>query len=411
MKSEKTILGLIAAAILGLIATESTAQIFGNRYAPAVCQNCQPIQPIQPTALPVPEGVTEVASAVADGPHCRCLVNGSCGSGTICGADASGSYVLSNAHVWGTQIGKAVTIDIVSGGATKRLQGRLVFSGYSNSRMVDFAIAKVEGLSSKKYMPLSKTEPTAAPYGTRGSPQCVWPQVTKPFNDPRNYGQGLITGLPDAIGGQSGSAIYNSTGKQIALLTWSINGRCAGQKTSLLWKVAQERNVQLADARPEGLRELCDDPAMRPITDEGVFGDFPVLEIPVAGEKQRPVTEEGISGELPIIAAAEQAANDLQLVGPRKRPVTENVVASIMSTSLKDVPIWDTPGVEPPPPPPPGECPEGCYKLSQKEWELIEFLRNQRNETASGERALTPDQWMKLIQLVLEIIKALQKPT
>lgn len=275
---------------------------------------------------------------VADTPHVRCIYNGSCGSGTICGASANGAYVVTNAHVVGTAIGRAVTVDIVENGNQRRIGGKTVMAGYSNSRMVDFSIVFCEGLTCKRYMPMLKTEPNNGPFGTTGSPRCVWPQVKKEFNDPRNYGDGLITGTPNAIGGQSGSAIYNSSGQQIALLTWSINGRCAGQKTSKLWQVAQSRNVLLADPRPEGLEEVGDTQT-RPETAEGVFGQLSEL-------------------------------------GEGNRPVTENVIASVANSDMEDLPIWYTP--DSPPPPPPGDCPPGCMKLTDKEIALIEFLRAQK---------------------------------
>lgn len=420
MKSaERLILTLLVIAGVGIAGAEATAQVFGRRVVlqsqqQPVCNgnSCNVVtNPITVAATvvspkpievevqpPLPEGVTQVASAVADGPHCRCIVNGSCGSGTICGADASGAYVVSNAHVWGTQIGKVVNVDIVSGGATKRIQGRIVFSGYSSSRMVDFAIAKVEGLTCKKYMPMLKTEPTKAPYGTRGSPKCVWPQVTKPFNDPRNYGNGLITGTPDAIGGQSGSAIYNSEGQQIALLTWSINGRCAGQKTALLWQVATQRNVNLADARPTDLRELPElaEGNERPQTDEGIHGFMPAIMHTIADTpaSKRPDTDEGIHGDMPV--AFLERADD---TGKHVRPITENVIAS--QASMQDLPIWFDPSK------PPVDPPVDDHKLTAKEWELIQFLRKQSE--SNGEVA--DRDWialfMKVMPLIMELIKVI----
>jgi hypothetical protein len=294
---------------------------------------------------------------VADTPHVRCMVGNSCGSGTICGFDETGAYVLSNAHVWGTQLGKVVNIDAVVGGVQKRTQGRLVFAGYSSTRMVDFAIALCPNLKSERYMPLLKTEPASPPYATTGSPRCVWPQVLKQFGDPRNYGDGLMTGLPDAIGGQSGSAIYNSAGQQIALLTWSINGRCAGQKTSKLWQVATTRNVLLADMRPEGLKEMSG-----PFLEEGVFGLLPFVQ-------------EVQSGSV--------------------RPVTDNVIASIANSSMEQMPIWANPKQPEP----------DCFELTEQEKELIEFLRKQA-ETGVGE---TKYNWAEIIRLVLELIAIINK--
>lgn len=331
--------------------------------------------------LATPEGIEEVANASADGPHTRALLSGSCGSGTINGADGSGAYVLSNAHVWGTSIGREVTIDVVADGQTKRLKGNIVWAAYSNSRMVDAALAKFEGLTAKRYMPLLKTEPDKQPFGTTGSPKCVWPLVVKSFNDPRDYGQGLITGSPNAIGGQSGSAIYNSAGQQIALLTWSINGRCAGQKTSKLWQVANERNVLLADLRPDGLQELGCNPDTRPETQEGVFGELPSIML-------------------------QDVAEDHGGGGQRYRPVTENVIANSVATSIEDLPIWHTPGQPDPTPDP--EPPGGdCHKLTDKEWALIQFIRAQQDQAAFGD-AFKGIDWVSLIKAIIELIKLFQ---
>lgn len=328
---------------------------------------------ITPTMMAAP-ALDQQAAVVADTPHVRCLVGNSCGSGTICGANADGAYVVSNAHVWGTQVGKVVIVDCVVGGQQKRVNGRLVMAGYSDSRMVDFAIAFVSGLSSKRYMPMLKTEPSDKPYETTGGPQCVWPQVKKPFNDPRSYGDGLITGSPNAIGGQSGSAIYNSQGQQIALLTWSINGRCAGQKTSKLWQVATTRNVRLADERPQGLTEVGE-PGGRPEVSEGIFGECAIFNEVQGGH----------------------------------RPITDNVIANVAGSDMEDLPIWYVPGGTPPPvdPPPANECPPGCEKLSPVEAQIIALIRQQDAEVAAGkERAID---WMKLIPLILEIIRIIQQ--
>jgi len=266
----------------------------------------------------------------------------------------------------------------------------------------------VPGLSSKQYMPIVKTEPADGRYGTLGCPRLVWPQVTKPFNDPRNYGRGLITGTPDAIGGQSGSAIYNSKGQQIALLTWSINGRCAGQKTSLLWQVATERNVMLADARPDGLDELNDSPN-RPETVEGIHGCDSVPGVLV--ESTRPETEEGIHGALALVERADDDA--FQIVGQRIRPITENVIAS--QASMQDLPIWFDPNQTPVDPPKDPADPVNppvdgdCYKLTENEWKLIQFLRDQdKQETGLRDRIKDRD-WatliLKWLPLIIELIQ------
>jgi len=376
---------LTALPLLLLMASVSLGQV--------VCIDCPP-------GVTVSDTIAENAATEADNPHVRCIISGSCGSGTICGADARGAYVMTNAHVVGTQIGRVVSIDLVASGATRRVSGRTVMAGYSNSRMVDFAIVFVEGLSSKRYMPMLKTEPESQPFRTTGSPRCVWPLVTKNFDQPRNYGDGLITGSPNAIGGQSGSAIYNADGRQIALLTWSIAGRCAGQKTAKLWQVATQRDVSLADPRPDGLMEVQEGTA-RPQTDEGIFGSAPVFTEPASEPEECSECGDG------------EAGTD-DLTGVYQRPITENLIANVVSEQMEDLPIWYVPGgvgpkpepePEPDPDCPPEDCPPGCMKLSPNEIALIEFIRQQETgEGLIGGREKAMD-WIKLFALIMEIIK------
>jgi hypothetical protein len=338
--------------LTGMLSVMLVSMLLSN----AVAQDCP-----DGKCLPV-----ETNLIVADTPHVRCMVGNSCGSGTICGVDSTGAYVLSNAHVWGTQLGKVVNIDAVVNGVQRRTQGRLVFAGYSSTRMVDFAIALCPNLQSKRYMPMLRTEPTGQPFATIGSPRCVWPQVSKQFNDPRNYGDGLITGSPDAIGGQSGSAIFNAQGQQIALLTWSINGRCAGQKTSKLWQVATTRNVMLADPRPEGLDEPRE---MGEPVEEGIFGNVAMFDVQIG-----------------------------------TRPQCDNVIASIMNQSMETMPIWAVPDVKPPVTPPVTPPSDDCYKLTPKEWALVQFIRSQRGDTDEASF-----DWITIIAKILELIELIQK--
>ena len=343
---------------------------------------CAPSSPIVATS-----DSSEVASVVAEIPHVRCIAGNSCGSGTICGTDGDGSYVVTNAHVAGTTLGRSVAVDCVVEGGAQRVTGKTVMAGYSDSRMVDFCILYVQGLSSKRYMPMLKTEPNNGPFVTIGSPKCVWPLVKKSFSDARNYGDGLITGTPNAIGGQSGSAIYNSKDQQIALLTWSINGRCAGQKTSKLWQVASTRNVQLADPRPAGLRELGDcTGGERPKTESGIFGSCGMFETQVG-----------------------------------TRPLTENTVSNVVGSAMEDLPIWVVPAPDPKPEPEPDptpdcppcpECPESgegdsdCVVLDATEKALIDSIRAHMSQMGAKERAMD---WMKIFALVMEIIQAIQE--
>lgn len=330
---------------------------------------------------------SEVAAVEAILPYVRCIMGNSCGSGTICGADAGGAYVLTNAHVAGTRLGVSVAVDLVTSSPRTRVLGKTVFTGYSSTRMVDFAIVYVEGLSCRQYMPMLKTEPNqTGPYGTTGSPRCVWPLVVKEFNDARSYGDGLMTGTPNAIGGQSGSAIYNKFKQQVGLLTWSINGRCAAQKTYKLWQVANERDVQLADIRPDGLKEIVF--GDRAETEEGVFGELPLLA-------DCAETQEGFFGAMPA---------KLSEVAFGQRAPTEDVVQNIAGSAMEEMPIWvedDDGQTDPTDPVDPNP---DCMVVTPKERELIEFIRTQ--ETGIRERAID---WISLLRLIMEIIALIQE--
>ena len=427
-------LSLLLALLVSFVCAEASAQLLGRRLQrqSQQVQQVQPSQPIcvgpncpmvvPPAVVPpivVPpaqqqvktdaEQIETVNSALATTPHVRCIFNGSCGSGTICGADQRGAYVVTNAHVVGTQIGRVATVDCVTSAGTRRVTGRIVMSGYSDRTMVDFAILFCEGLTCQRYMPMLKTEPEAAPYGTTGSPRCVWPQQTKPFNDPRNYGQGLITGTPNAIGGQSGSAIYNSRGQQIALLTWSIGGRCAGQKTSKLWQIATQRNVMLADPRPEGLVEVQEGP--RPVTENGIFGSCDLLP---DLKTVCPCGDDCKCGDnCQCLKIAELADDDSTTNRLAKVGRLENGIQNVVSHAMDQLPIWVEPNRPSPQPQPeqPSDpeqpCDPDCYKLTDKEWELIQFIRQQSEEMSAGRQ--TAIDWARLIPLIIEIVKIISQ--
>jgi len=249
---------------------------------------------------------------VADSPAVRCIVSGVCGSGTICGATAVNGYVVTNAHVAGTEVGRLVNVDFVSGGQKKTASGRVVWAAFSSTRLIDAAILEVPGLSAVSYLPMLKVRPFDPPFATRGAPRCVWPLVLKGFSNPEiSDSTPLLRGDPDAIGGQSGSSIFNSTGSMVGLLTWSWGGRCAGQQTRSLWAVVNEQSLLGVPGRPEGLLEVQ-------------------------------------SGE---------------------RSVTSDGIFSFVSTLPATLPIWVVPAAPVPPPP-------SCRELSDREWAIVQLIRS-----------------------------------
>lgn len=206
---------------------------------------------------------------VADECAVRVLNGNVCGSGNIAGFSSGKAYVLTNAHVAGTSIGHRVSVDVTAQGIKTSLGGTVVWAGFSSERLLDAAVLEVPGLSASKYRPLIRTAPVGTSFETRGSPRCVWPLVSKKFlNAIVDSSSPLIRGDPDAIGGQSGSAITNADQRQIALLTWSWGGKCAGQQTHWLYRLAANRSILQVPRRPDGLIEVQNP---RAVTEDGVF--------------------------------------------------------------------------------------------------------------------------------------------
>ena len=62
---------------------------------------------------------------------------------------------------------------------------------------------------------------------------------------------------PDAIGGQSGSAIWDvQTNIMQALIAWSWGGQTGAQQTAEIYRMTVAASVEVAGVRPEGLIPL-----------------------------------------------------------------------------------------------------------------------------------------------------------
>jgi hypothetical protein len=343
---------------------------------------------------------TQVTEAVqADSPAVRVRISGSCGSGFIAGADSQSAYIVTNAHVVGTQIGREVTIDILSAGQMRSLRGRVILAMYHSQRLIDAAIVRVDSLRAARYLPMIKDVPSKRPFSTRGAPRCVWPLVVKPFDQVIiSSNSPLIRGLPDSIPGQSGSGIYDADGNAIALLAWSWGGYCAGQQTHWLWKVASERSLLGVPGRPNGLQEVSQGPEgvpyVRPVTEDGIF--FEGAETSAADLINEP---------------SDQHPDGDSLI----RPSTEDGIFSLVDSRLAELPIWVTPGGPKPQPDPcpdcppcPEVCPPDHMKVTAKERELIEFIRSQQAETSRFGDLIKSIDWVALAKQVIEIIKLFQ---
>jgi hypothetical protein len=183
----------------------------------------------------------------------RILNGNSCGTGSLCGRDATGIYILTNAHVAGSRIGHTVNCEALraDGSGTERFQARVIEAAYSSKTSTDWALLKAEPTAMRGLEPikLSKTEPDARELtGTWGCPRCEVPSGQLC----RTLQLGSIWyWQPNSIGGQSGSAVVQD-GKQKGLLTWTINGNGAGQKTATIYRQSQQQNTD-GPARVPGM--------------------------------------------------------------------------------------------------------------------------------------------------------------
>jgi hypothetical protein len=242
---------------------------------------------------------------------CNVINQNSCGSGSICGITESGnSLIMTNAHVAGTTIGRRVKVWVESQNDT--IWCRVVRAAYSNNVIADWALLESEQPYAKvDPVFLTKFGPTGSHY-TKGFPRCRQHNGTD-ITTHRIMASGVWLWLPDAIGGQSGSGVWNDvTNLQQGLLTWSWTERGvqygAGQTTSAIWN--QNRSRQLVGfVKPEGLVELS----------QGERFDMSGLD---TTDTDDPVVDEGY------------------FEGPIKR-----------AAGIQDYPIWFEDQVEPPTPP------------------------------------------------------------
>lgn len=181
----------------------------------------------------------------------------SCGSGSIVGHWNGGSLVCSNYHVTGG-IGKSVTCRFRHKGNDINVPGRVIVSGYSNTTLADWSLTHLPGFQDIPPVPMSTTKPKNAPHWTHGAPRCTWPLVTKQLRPTRiDANSKLILFTPDAIGGQSGSAVYDSAENIMrALIAWSWGGQTGAQQTAEIYRMTQAASVEVAGLRPDGLIPL-----------------------------------------------------------------------------------------------------------------------------------------------------------
>jgi len=245
---------------------------------------------------------------------CRVNFGNSCGSGTVVSNNHNGgSLCITNAHVAGTRIGTTGTCLFSVNGADRRVPARIIMAAYSNKTLADWAILFLPDYRHPTQVKLSKNQPIASgQYYTTGSPRCVWPLRSVDLKTTHISGNSALWRLsPNAIGGQSGSGIWNRADNlQYGLLTWSWGGDTGSQMTSEIYRQATQRTVA-GEPRPDGLEELDIE---RAETEEGFFAEVSIGSLPiwhdptiVIPDPETPITGDAVNRELLIEFLREQS--------------------------------------------------------------------------------------------------------
>lgn len=240
--------------------------------------------------------------AISTGPAIRAVLrcrNGNkCGSGSIVGLWRGGSLGLTNAHVAGTKPGHKFTVEVESLGMRK-LQAEVVRGAYSDQVSADWCLFHIPDFQAVKPVHLTKKlPPSGYSLYTKGFPKCEAFQGSD-ITQQQTLQNGVLLWLPDAIPGQSGSAVWGDTDHlQYALLTWSMSsGRRmygAGQLTNEIYRQNRafvQRGVLVGTPRMPGLVEVDPDPGPTPGLEHGIYS------IPL---------ERGIGDDFPEIWAEDQ---------------------------------------------------------------------------------------------------------
>ena len=167
---------------------------------------------------------------------CRVRVSSSAGSGTSIAEDEDSIYVLTNAHVVGSN--KAATCEFFRyGRKTSRIPGQVVWKSYSDSTVNDFAIIKLPksafGDYPPRFVPFAPMDHEILKndyIASAGCPQARWLQLweghalSSATND-------RVLFTPPPLGGQSGSGVYTVIDGDTylcAVLTWKVEGNKGG---------------------------------------------------------------------------------------------------------------------------------------------------------------------------------------
>ena len=191
----------------------------------------------------------------------RVTVGNDCGSGTIVGKDGHGkTLILTNAHVAGTQRGRRVNVQRWNQlGETFKGTARIVASGYSSAKQIDFALLACEDSFGEgvKPIPLADREHNGGRITTSGCPRCEWPS-TQSLKMTRS-GKQIIEWFPEAISGRSGSSLVDFTDngpRVIGLLTWRGGGKGIGQSSMMVLAAMRGKLPTSFESVPRGIEEV-----------------------------------------------------------------------------------------------------------------------------------------------------------
>lgn len=187
---------------------------------------------------------------------CKVTVSGVCGSGSLVGYRNGKSLILTNAHVAGTSLGRVVQCQFPFL-QNETFSTRIIMAAYSRNAIgMDWAILEADSSIPLPHTKLDNRLPQGDHY-TAGYPRCSGPRFQSIRLKSFMSGGTIAVWQPNAIGGQSGSAVHRSDNHlQSILLTWSIGSDGAGQTAYGIWLQYANRSP-VGYLKPEGLIELA----------------------------------------------------------------------------------------------------------------------------------------------------------
>lgn len=167
---------------------------------------------------------------------CRVRVSGSAGSGTSIAADDTHVYILTNAHVVGSN--RTATCEFFRyGRKTQRLPGAIIWKSHSDRSVKDFAIIRIEkslfGEFPPRIVPLAPADHVVQKndyIASAGCPQARWLQLWE-GHALSEASKNRVLFTPPPLGGQSGSGVYTVIDGDTylcAVLTWRIENSKGG---------------------------------------------------------------------------------------------------------------------------------------------------------------------------------------